>query len=90
MLNNGNYLSFIRTEDGEVKFLGNQKPANLLLGTMVILAITTLTRNHAPGINYRQGLIQNGHHGIIVMVLPEKNVFRFHYGHPKKKKIHLL
>lgn len=90
MLNNGKYLSFIRTDGGVIKFLANQNPVNLLLGLMVKLAINTLILNLAPGINCRKGLIQNGHRGITAMALQGKNVSRFHYVHPKKKKIRLL
>lgn len=60
-----------------LNFWGNQSQVMLLLALMVKLTITTLILNPVPGINYQQGLIQNGHHGITAMALPGKMFFVF-------------
>ncbi len=90
MLNNGKYLSFIRTDGGVIKFFGQSEPGKPFTGVDGEISDKYFDPESRPGINYRKGLIQNGHRGITAMALQGKNVSRFHYVHPKKKKIRLL
>lgn len=90
MLNNGKYLSFIRTENGEVKFLGQSEPGKPFIGDDGDISDNYFNPesrpwNKLPGRTYSKWSPWYNCYGIA-----GKNVFRFHYDHPKKKKIHLL